>query len=167
LEILALIYLLIEVKVSPRKQESSTLLGYNRSEAIKNLPKVLIMPDEEVKPNLNEASTQDAQLAADNIASGEEEAPTVDFDADYTAAQKFSVSEVDRTGKGAAAAEAATAPEQKISQPQKTTTQTQSTGNPDDFKESAKEVGNSQTEVVTDVSDDLVEEALEKGERKN
>ncbi|MEH2235510.1 hypothetical protein [Nostoc sp.] len=125
------------------------------------------MPDEEVKPNLNEASTQDAQLAADSIASGEEKAPTVNFDADYATAQQFSVSEVDRTGKGAAAAEAATAPKYQTSKPQETKTQTQSTGNPDDFLELAKEVGNSPTEGVTNVSDDLVQQALEKGERKN
>ncbi|MEH2412822.1 hypothetical protein [Nostoc sp.] len=125
------------------------------------------MPDEEVKPNLNEASTQDAQLAADSIASGEEKAPTVNFDADYATAQKFSVSEVDRTGKGAAAAEAATAPKNQTSKPQDTKTQTQSTGNPDDFMELAKEVGNSPNEGVTNVSDDLVQQALEKGERKN
>lgn len=135
--------------------------------AIKNLPKVLIMPDEEVKPNLNEASTQDAQLAAESIASGEEKAPTVDFDADYAAAQKFSVSEVDRTGEGAAAADSATAPKYQTSKPQETKPQTQSTGNPDDFLESAKEVGNSRTEDATNVSDDLVKQALEKGERKN
>lgn len=134
---------------------------------IKILPKVLIMPDQEVKPNLNEASTHEAQLAAENIASGEEEAPTVNFDADYAAAQKFSVSEVDRTGEGAAAAEAATASNQKTFQPQETKTQTQSTGNPDDFLELAKEVGNSQNDVVSNVSDDLVKQALEKGERKN
>ncbi|MHC5829440.1 MAG: hypothetical protein ACYT04_79355, partial [Nostoc sp.] len=102
-----------------------------------------------------------------NIASGEEKAPKVDFDADYATAQQFSVSEVDRTGKGAAAAEAATAPEYKTSKPQETKTQSQSTGNPDDFLESAKEVGNSPTQGVTNVSDDLVEQALEKGERKN
>ncbi|MEH2203568.1 MAG: hypothetical protein V7K53_05725 [Nostoc sp.] len=125
------------------------------------------MPDQEVKPNLNEASTQDAQLAAESIASGEEKAPTVDFNADYAAAQKFSVSEVDRTGKGGAAAEVATAPNQKASKPQETKPQTQSTGNPDDFIESAKEVGNSQTGDATNVSDDLVKQALEKGERKN
>ncbi|MEH2140960.1 hypothetical protein [Nostoc sp.] len=125
------------------------------------------MPDEEVKPNLNEASTQDAQLASESIASGEEKAPTVDFDNDYATAQQFSVSEVDRTGKGAAAAQAATASNQKTSQPQETKTQAQSTGNPDDFLESAKEVGNSPTESVNNVSDDLVEQALEKGERKN
>jgi hypothetical protein len=128
--------------------------------------RILIMPDE-VKPNVNEAPTHDAQLAAENIASGEEKAPNVDFDADYATAQQFSVSEVDRTGEGAAAAEAATAPKYKISQPEETTTQAQSTGNPDDYMELAKEVGNSNTEGVTNVSDDLVKQALEKGERKN
>ncbi|MEH2402162.1 MAG: hypothetical protein V7K18_03485 [Nostoc sp.] len=125
------------------------------------------MPDEEVKPNLNEASTQDAQLAAESIASGNEKAPTVDFDKDYAAAQQFSVSEVDRTSQGAAAAQAATAPEYQISKPQETTTQAQSTGNPDDFLELAKEVGNSPTNSVSNISDDLVKQALEKGERKN
>ncbi|MBN3892262.1 MAG: hypothetical protein HWQ43_24990 [Nostoc sp. JL31] len=125
------------------------------------------MADQEVKPNLNEASTQDAQLAAESITSGEEKAPTVDFDADYAAAQKFSVSEVDRTGKGEAAAESATAPKYQTSKPQETKPQTQSTGNPDDFLESAKEVGNSETGDATNVSDDLVKQALEKGERKN
>jgi len=124
------------------------------------------MPDE-VKPNLNEATTHEAQLAAESIASGEEKAPKVDFDADYAAAQQFSVSEVDRTGGGAAAAEAATAPQYKISKPEETKTQSQSTGNPDDFLELAKEVGNSPTQGVTNVSDDLVKQALEKGERKN
>ncbi|MEH1888072.1 MAG: hypothetical protein V7K92_00975 [Nostoc sp.] len=125
------------------------------------------MPDEEVKPNLNEASTQDAQLAAESIASGEEKAPTVDFDADYAAAQQFSVSDIDRTGQGAAAAQAATAPEYQTSKPQETKTQAQSTGNPDDFLELAKEVGNLKNDGVTNVSDDLVKQALEKGERKN
>ncbi|AVH65858.1 hypothetical protein CDG77_12465 [Nostoc sp. 'Peltigera membranacea cyanobiont' 213] len=121
---------------------------------------------DEVKPNLNETSTHDAQLAADSIASGEEEAPKVNFDDDYAAAQKFSVSEVDRTGKGAAAAEAATAPKYQTSTPQETKTQTQSTGNPDDYVELAKEVGNSNTEGVASVSDELVEQALEKGQPK-
>ena len=124
------------------------------------------MPDE-VKPNVNEAPTHDAQLAAESIASGEEKAPNVDFDADYAKAQQFSVSEIDRTGEGATAAEAATAPKYQTSKPAETTTQAQSTGNPDDFLELAKEVGNSNTEGVTNVSDDLVQQALEKGERKN
>jgi hypothetical protein len=61
---------------------------------------------DEVNPNPNQATTQEAQLAAENMASGVEAKPTVDFDADYAAAQEFSVSDVDRTGEGAAEAEA-------------------------------------------------------------
>jgi hypothetical protein len=123
------------------------------------------MPDE-VKPNLNEAPTHDAQLAAESIASGKEKAPKVDFDADYAAAQQFSVSDIDRTGEGAAAAEAATAPKYQTSKPQETKTQAQSTGNPNDYLELAKEVGYSTTEGVSNVSDDLVKQALEKGQPK-
>jgi hypothetical protein len=122
---------------------------------------------DEIKPNVNEAPTHDAQLAAENIASGEEKAPKVDFDADYAAAQKLSVSEVDRTGKGAAAAEAATAPKQAIPTQVETKTEAQPTGKPEDYQELAKEVGGSKTEAVTNVSDDLVEQALEKGQPKN
>ncbi|WP_392532185.1 hypothetical protein [Nostoc sp. C117] len=121
---------------------------------------------DEVKPNVNQAPTHDAQLAAESIATGEEKAPKVDFEADYAAAQQFSVSEVDRTGKGASAAEAATAPKYKVPETKEIKTQAQSTGNPDDYVELAKEVGNSQTEGVDSVSDDLVKQALEKGQAK-
>ncbi|MBW4635535.1 MAG: hypothetical protein KME30_27710 [Iphinoe sp. HA4291-MV1] len=58
---------------------------------------------EEVKPNPSQDS-YDAQLAAENIASGEEKAPSVDAEKDYQAAQQFSVSDIDRTNKGAKAA---------------------------------------------------------------
>ncbi|ABA21673.1 conserved hypothetical protein [Trichormus variabilis ATCC 29413] len=121
---------------------------------------------EEIKPNLIEAPTHDAQLAAENIASGEEKAPKVDFDADYAAAQQFSISDVDRTAEGAAAAEAATAPQQEISVPEETRTEAQSTSNPDDYIELAKEIGASREDAVTSVSDDLVKQALEKGQAK-
>ncbi|OUL20367.1 MULTISPECIES: hypothetical protein [unclassified Nostoc] len=124
------------------------------------------MPDE-VKPNVNEAPTHDAQLAAENIAAGEEEAPKVDFEADYAAAQQFSVSEVDRTGEGAKAAQAATAPQHEVSKPEEVRTEAQATGNPDDYADMAKDVGGSKTEGVTNVDDDLVEKALEKGQSKN
>ncbi|MBW4572199.1 MAG: hypothetical protein KME31_30670 [Tolypothrix carrinoi HA7290-LM1] len=124
------------------------------------------MPDE-VKPNVGEAPTQDAQLAAENIASGEEKAPTVDAEADYKAAQELSVSDVDRTGQGEAAAKAATAPELEVPKQQETKTQAQPTGNPDEYMSMAKDVGDSGNEGVSNVSDDLVEEALEKGESGN
>ncbi|AFZ25563.1 hypothetical protein Cylst_3413 [Cylindrospermum stagnale PCC 7417] len=117
-----------------------------------------------VKPNINEAPTHDAQLAAEQIVSGEEKAPKVDFEADYAAAQQFSVSEIDRTEAGAAAAEAATAPKYEITEPEETKTVAQPTGNPDDYAEMAKEVGGSRDEAVTSVSDDLVQKALKKGQ---
>ncbi|BAZ27819.1 hypothetical protein NIES4074_02470 [Cylindrospermum sp. NIES-4074] len=121
------------------------------------------MPDE-VKPSPNQARTHDARLAAEQIASGEEKAPKVDFEADYAAAQQFSVSEIDRTDEGAAAAEAATAPKYEISQPKETKTVAQPTGNPDDYLEMANDVGASRNEAVTTVSDDLVKQALQKGQ---
>ncbi len=77
------------------------------------------MPDE-IKPNVGEASTQDAQLAAESIASGEEKAPAVDIEGDYKAAQQYSVSDVDRTKEGEAAAKAATAPKFEVSKQQET-----------------------------------------------
>jgi hypothetical protein len=121
------------------------------------------MPDE-VKPNLAEASTQDAQLAAENILSGEEKAPAVDMDADYKAAQQYSVSDVDRTAEGETAAEAATAPKFEVSKQEETKTQAQPTGNPDDYMNMAKDVGNSANKDATNVTDELVEEALKKGQ---
>lgn len=95
---------------------------------------------EEIKPNTNQAPTQDAQLAAESIASGQEKAQAVDFDADYAAAQQMSVSEVDRTGEGAKAAQKATAPEHQMSSPEETKTEAQPTGNPADYMEMAEDV---------------------------
>lgn len=95
---------------------------------------------EEVKPNVNEAPTQDAQLAAENIAAGVEKAPTVDVEADYAAAQQFSVSEIDRSGEGAKAAEKATQPDLKVSETEERKTEAKPTGNPSDYMDMAKDV---------------------------
>lgn len=97
------------------------------------------MPDE-IKPNANQAPTQDAQLAAEQIAAGEEKAPTVDVEGDYEAAQQYSVSDIDRTGEGQKAAEAATAPDRKIPEAQETKTESKATGNPSDYMDMAKDV---------------------------
>ena len=122
---------------------------------------------DEVKPDPKEATTQEAQLAAENMASGVEETPAVDFNADYEAAQQFSVSDVDRTGGGAAAAEATTAPHFQVSQPQETETAAQATGNPSDYLDMAEDVAEdvgSQTEAGTgNVDDDLIDKALDMG----
>ncbi|ALF54610.1 hypothetical protein ACX27_20025 [Nostoc piscinale CENA21] len=119
-----------------------------------------------IKPNPNEATTHDAQLAAENMASGDEKLQKVDFDADYAAAQQFSVSEIDRTPEGEAAAQAATAPKLEVPEAEDRTTEAQPTGNPDDYLGLAKEVGRSDNEGVSNVSDDLVKQAIEKGQPK-
>lgn len=95
---------------------------------------------EEVKPDPKQATTQDAQLAAERMASGEEQTPSVDTEGDYEASKEFSVSDVDKSGAGKEAAEAATAPKFEVSQPEETATVAASTGNPDDYREMAKDV---------------------------
>lgn len=118
---------------------------------------------EEIKPNANQAPTQDAQLAAENIASGQEKAPTVDFDKDYEAAQQFSVSEIDRTGEGVQAAEEATKSHFKLSEKEETKTEAPATGNPADYMSMAEDIG-SENESATNVNDDLIKQAIEKGQ---
>jgi len=109
---------------------------------------------EEIKPNVSEAASEDAKLAAESIASGEEKVPNVDMEADYQAAQQYS------QGKALAEPEGTkeTAPEvQPIS--------AQPTGNPEDYQQMAKEVGHSEP-AVNKVTDDLVEQAIDRGTSK-
>lgn len=82
----------------------------------------------------------DAQQMVEDIKEGEQKAPSVDVDADYEAAKAFSVSEIDATEEGAAAAEAATSNQFEVSTPQATETEAQPTGDPSDYLEMAKEV---------------------------
>lgn len=98
------------------------------------------MPEEEVKPDEKE-TTQDAQLASDSMSSGKERTPTVDMEADYEASKKMSVSDVDRTGAGAKEAEAATESDFEVTKQEGgTKTKAESTGNPDDYRDMAKDV---------------------------
>lgn len=117
---------------------------------------------DQIQPNANQAPTQDAQLAAESMAEGKEKKPTVDFDADYAAAQQFSVSDVDRTDEGAKAAEAATAPHFQVSSAEDTKLEAKETGDPSDYMEMAKDVTGAQS--TGNVSDDLIQKAFEKGQ---
>lgn len=117
---------------------------------------------EQVQPNPKEAPTHDSQLAAENMVTGTEKAPEIDVDADYEASKAFSVSDIDRSGEGAKAAGEATAPEFAVSQPQQTEFKAESTGNPDQYMDMARDVS-PEGKNATDVSDDLVQKALEKG----
>lgn len=109
--------------------------------------------------------THDAQLAAEEIASGDRPAPKVDVSADYKAAQEFSTSSLDDTKEGQKAAEAATAPQFEVHSAEETeiaTSPLDSTGDPDDFKNLAREVS-PQAGTAGNVDDDLVKKALDLG----
>lgn len=120
------------------------------------------MPDE-IKPDATQAITQDAQLTAESMTEGKEKMPSVDVDADYAAAQQFSVSDIDRTPEGAEAADKATAHQFATTTPSETNSQTQSTGDPSDYMAMAKDVG-APTGAAGNVDDDLIQKALEKGQ---
>jgi len=115
----------------------------------------------EVSAELPNSQTFDAQQITENAEAGEQKLPQVDVSADYEASKEFSVSEVDRTGAGAQAAAAATAPKFDITTPQETTSSAKPTGNPDDFRAMAKEVRPEGT--PGEVTDDLVQKAIDLG----
>ncbi len=120
------------------------------------------MPDE-IKPDATQATTQDAQLAAESMTQGKEKMPSVDIDADYAAAQQFSVSDIDRTPEGTEAADKATAHQFATPTPSETKSETLSTGDPSDYLAMAKDVG-APKGAVGNVDDDLMQKALEKGQ---
>ncbi|MBI4781071.1 MAG: hypothetical protein HY785_07070 [Oscillatoriophycideae cyanobacterium NC_groundwater_1537_Pr4_S-0.65um_50_18] len=91
--------------------------------------------------NLDSAASFDAEQLKEDIGKGETKKPKVNLEADYELAQEFSVSEVDKTGAGVEAAKAATESKFELNQPQSAKPQSaESTGNPEDFLEMAKDV---------------------------
>lgn len=118
---------------------------------------------EQLQPKPNQAPTHDAQLTAENMIEGTEKAPQIDVNADYEASKAFSVSEIDRTTEGAAAAAAATAPQLEVPQAKETTYKAEPTGNPSDYVDMARDI-NPVAEGATNITDDLVAKALEKGQ---
>ncbi len=114
-----------------------------------------------------EAEDFDAKQMVEEIGAGELEAPTANVEADYEASKQFSTSAIDDSEEGAKAAEAATAPQFAIPERDESlsnvdSTGLDSTGNPEDYKQMAKAVG-PVSEGIGNVSDDLVQKALEKG----
>jgi hypothetical protein len=96
---------------------------------------------EEVKPDPKQADEiHEAQLAAERMASGEEKVQSVDVEADYEASKEYSVSDIDKSGAGAEAAATATASSIEIPEADDMRSSPDTTGNPDDYREMAKEV---------------------------
>lgn len=117
----------------------------------------------EVVTNADASQNFDAQQASEAIAAGEQKKPQVNVEADYEASKAFSVSDIDRTEAGADAAAAATAPQFEMSQPETSVTEAQPTGDPQDYLEMAKDVSHAPS-GASNVTDALVEKALEKGQ---
>lgn len=117
---------------------------------------------EELTPDPQQAPTHDSQLAAESMAAGEEKKPQVDVDADYEASKAFSTSAIDNTEEGAKAAEAATASNFKVPEAKETNFTAESTGNPDDYRQMAKDVNPRAGEATAD-SDSLIKKAIEMG----
>lgn len=124
----------------------------------------------EAANNLNtslEAEDFDAKQMVEEIGTGEVEAPTANVEADYEASKQFSTSAIDDNEEGAKAAAAATAPQLDIPERDESlshvdSTGLDSTGNPESYKQMAKDVSPA-SEGTGNVSDDLVQKALEKG----
>lgn len=116
----------------------------------------------EVANNINTAENYDAQQTVEEIEAGDRKAPEANVDADYEASKQFSVSNIDRTQEGATAAEAATAPQFEVPSQEEGALPVETTGNPDDYKQMAADA-NPQSKVGSNVSDDMVQKALEKG----
>ena len=116
----------------------------------------------DVNHNVDTAANYDAQQTIEDIAAGERQVPSANVEADYEASKQFSVSAIDRTAEGAAAAEAVTTPQFDLHVPGVNTSSPDTTGNPDDYKQMAKNIS-SATPAAGNVSDDVVQKAIEKG----
>ncbi|XHX80438.1 MAG: hypothetical protein RBJ76_11070 [Stenomitos frigidus ULC029] len=115
---------------------------------------------------VNNASTSesyDAQQTVEEIQEGDRKAPTANVEADYEASKQFSTSAIDSTEAGAAAAEAATAPKFAVPEPDEALSSLDSTGNPDAYRDMAKDMNSSASGSTGVSTDDLYQKALEKG----
>jgi hypothetical protein len=118
----------------------------------------------EIKRDLDPSDqSYDAQQTAEEIQEGNLPPLNVNVSADYEASKEFSVSELDKTGEGQKAAEAATAPQFSIPEPETTEYKAEPTGDPSDYLAMAKEVG-ADTQAAGNVDDDLMQKAIEKGQ---
>ncbi len=111
--------------------------------------------------NLDPSDNFDAQQTAEEVEAGDLKIPDINVSRDYEASKEFSVSEIDRSGQGEQAATEATAPQLEIPQAEASHYQGESTSNPDDYREMAKEVTSASNTGVGEVDDDLVQKALE------
>lgn len=116
----------------------------------------------EVAANLTTGASHDAELAKAAIAQGDEKAVEVNVADDYEASKEFSVSPVDHSSEGESLAADATSSQFGLSKPDESPTVAESTGNPSDYRDMAKEVSPA-PQGASNVTDSLVEKAIAKG----
>lgn len=118
------------------------------------------MADSSTDLNTAESQNFDAKQLTEEIQTGEQKAPKVNVEADYEASKEYSVSDIDRSGEGAKAANEATAPEHKMPEAKATETHAESTGDPAEFKNMAHDL---RPDAASN-RDDLVQKAFQKGQ---
>ncbi|MGI0487974.1 hypothetical protein ACN4EK_21250 [Pantanalinema rosaneae CENA516] len=105
------------------------------------------------------AQSYDAEQIQEAVAEGEAESPRVDLDADYAAAQQMSQG----AKSSASAATSMGNPQFEQSHQESAKAVADSTGNPDDYRDMAKDVTHAPTETG-DVSDDVMQRSSQKGQ---
>jgi len=90
--------------------------------------------------SLGDYQPDDAQRQAEDIAAGEEPAPQVDVSSDYETSKEYSVSEVDKSGAGAEAAQAVSSPGLTMPETESAQLETEPTGDPNQYRRMAQEV---------------------------
>lgn len=117
------------------------------------------------KPDWQNTENFDAEVVKEAIATGDDKISETNTAADYAAAQAMSTGIVD-----AETAEAMVAPQFEVAQPDQvdigSTPVNQSDSNPGDYRAMAKEVSSAPA-AAGNVTDDLVEKAIAKGQSGN
>ncbi len=120
------------------------------------------MSDSSTDLNTAESQNFDAEQLTEEIQAGEQKAPKVNVEADYEASKEYSVSDIDRSGEGANAANKATAPEHKVPEAKPIETHAEPTGDPSDFKNMAHDLR--PDSAAAGDRDELVQKAFQKGQ---
>ncbi|MDX2244003.1 MAG: hypothetical protein NW224_25280 [Leptolyngbyaceae cyanobacterium bins.302] len=111
----------------------------------------------DAQPDWENTENFDAEVVKEAIAEGDEKAPEVDVDSDYAASQKMSGGIVD-----AKTAEELVKPQFDVEQPSQVVTGAETKGDAD-YVSMAKEI-NPAPSGAENVTDDLVEKAISKGQ---
>jgi hypothetical protein len=113
----------------------------------------------DAQPDWENTENFDAEVVKEAIAEGDEKAPEVDVAADYAVAQQLSGGIVD-----AELAEELVKPQFEVARPEEVVTGAEVGSGGSDYLEMAKDINPTPTAVVGEVTDDLMQKAIAKGQ---